>query len=196
VLPDEAVIDGRRWLLKLHGTVRDPDSIVLTREDYLSYNRRRAALSSLAKTMLITRHLLFVGFGFKDDHFHEIMHEVREAFPHDRHASWRFGTALMLGENPLEDQLWGKDLEIVRMPGENTTHQGRTLEILLDRVLAESVTGTAFLFDPRYGQVLGEVEDRLRNRLSEFVEETSSEERQTKAWRQVHDVLSALGLDR
>lgn len=72
-------IEHDRWLLKLHGTVDDPETIVLTRSDYLGFNTERAALSSIVKATLMTRHVLFVGFGMRDDHFHEIIHDVRRA---------------------------------------------------------------------------------------------------------------------
>jgi hypothetical protein len=55
ILPDEAVRPGERWLLKLHGTITRPDTIVLTREDYLGYGRGREALSALAKALLLTK---------------------------------------------------------------------------------------------------------------------------------------------
>jgi hypothetical protein len=69
----------------LHGSVTKPETIVLTRDDYLGYSASREALSAVVKATLITHHLLFVGFGLKDDHFHEIIHDVRRAFP--QHAT-------------------------------------------------------------------------------------------------------------
>jgi hypothetical protein len=38
-----------RWVLKLHGTVEHPAEIVLTRDDYLAYGARRAALAGLVQ---------------------------------------------------------------------------------------------------------------------------------------------------
>ncbi|WP_143347924.1 SIR2 family NAD-dependent protein deacylase, partial [Enterococcus faecalis] len=81
VIPGQHEGEHERWLLKLHGTVERPETIVLTRDDYLGYDSSRRALSSIVKATLATRHLLFVGFGLTDDHFHEIVHDVRRAFP-------------------------------------------------------------------------------------------------------------------
>jgi hypothetical protein len=72
VIPGGHEGEHERWLLKVHGTVDDPASIVLTRDDYLGFDSSRLALSSIVKATLATRHLLFVGFGLADDHFHEI----------------------------------------------------------------------------------------------------------------------------
>ena len=79
-LPYEPVTSTRqRWLLKLHGTVGRPSDIVLTREDYLRYPDRRGALAALVQALLITRHMLFVGFSLGDDNFHRIVDDVRKA---------------------------------------------------------------------------------------------------------------------
>jgi hypothetical protein len=72
VLPYDPAGGGRRWLLKLHGCVRRPKDIVLTREDYLRYDADRAPLAGLVQGLLITGHVLFVGFSLADDNFHRI----------------------------------------------------------------------------------------------------------------------------
>jgi hypothetical protein len=62
VIPDDGSIStSDKWLLKLHGSVRRPESIVLTRDDYLGYSANQEALSAIVKANLITHHLLFVG---------------------------------------------------------------------------------------------------------------------------------------
>lgn len=98
-----------RWLLKLHGSMTDPATIVLTREDYLGFNEDRAALTSLVKAMLMTRHLLFVGFGFADDHFHEILFDVRRAVRSQGAAELQ-ATVVKLRADPLDDLLSKGDL--------------------------------------------------------------------------------------
>jgi hypothetical protein len=79
VLPHGSRPDGDRWLLKMHGCVTRPAEIVLTREDYLGYAERRAALAGIVQALLITRHMLFVGFSLQDDNFHRIAAAVRRA---------------------------------------------------------------------------------------------------------------------
>jgi hypothetical protein len=39
-------------------------------EDYLRYESRRAALAGIVQSLLITKHMLFIGFGLQDDNFH------------------------------------------------------------------------------------------------------------------------------
>lgn len=112
LLPEGAVGANGRWLLTLHATVTDPSTIVLTREDYLGHGRGREALSALAKAMLLTRHLLFVGFGLADDHFHELMHDVRAVLSKNTTRA-KLGTALMLEPDPFHEVMWGDDLDML-----------------------------------------------------------------------------------
>lgn len=193
VLPEEAVGSGGRWLLKLHGTVRSPETIVLTREDYLSYGRGREALSALAKAMLLTRHLLFVGFGLADDHFHELMHDVREVLPPDRRET-RLGTAVLLSTSPLRQRMWGGELDLVDVGGDEIPEQARRLEIFLDCLLAHADEGLSFFLDERYRHRLDDTERQLRDRLLRLVSDTTPAERDTVAWSRLDDTLRSLGL--
>ena len=63
VVPFDLGRDQRRWLLKMHGSVSHPESVVLTRQDYLRYAEHWGALAGIVQALLITRHMLFVGFG-------------------------------------------------------------------------------------------------------------------------------------
>lgn len=191
ILPRETVPEGGRWLLKLHGTVTAPETIVLTREDYLGFSSGRAALSALAKALLLTRHLLFVGFGLEDDHFHELVHDVRQVLPAGPRKN-RLGTALLINTNPLFDRLWGDDLHLVPMGGE-VEGQGRTLEIFLDCLLAHADQGVPFFLDERFAHRLSAPEVTLRERLRALAAETGDDQRATAAWSVVAEALERLG---
>lgn len=49
VIPENVPAVGNSWLLKLHGSVSQPQSIVLTRDDYLGHSSNRDALSALVR---------------------------------------------------------------------------------------------------------------------------------------------------
>jgi hypothetical protein len=194
LLPDDPARADRGWLLKLHGSVSSPSSIVLTRDDYLSFGKARAALASLAKAMLLTRHLLFVGFGFRDDHFHELMHEVREVLPKDGPNPRKLGTALMLREDLMQRELWGHDVDLVAMPSADSVESGRHLEIMLDMVLAHAREAGDFFLDDKFQQALSDEELLLKQRILRFVDETSPAERRTAAWATLEESMRALGM--
>ena len=80
VIPYRPVRGAERWLLKMHGCVTSPDSIVVTSDDYRSYeNGRKKALGGLVQANLLTSHIMFVGFGLEDPNYKKILKEVRKA---------------------------------------------------------------------------------------------------------------------
>jgi hypothetical protein len=197
VIPDSSV-NGEKWLLKLHGSVNSPETIVLTRDDYLGYNASREALSAVVKATLITHHLLFVGFGLKDDHFHEIIHDVRRAMPQSADGSDFFATALTMAENPLHTAVWDGKLRLVSM-SKRTDDEGiptsaRTLEIFLDALLAFSTDSHSYLLAEEYEHALSDPEKTLRGDLLEFYRMRTQKERETEPWKVIAQAMWDLGL--
>ena len=169
VLPYEAVTAGEPWLLKLHGSADQPSSIVLTRDDYLGVPTTHGALFGLVQAMLLTRHMLFVGYSLSDEDFHQLVHEVRRARPQDNPDPKKLGTVLTLFDDPLFADLWQDDLEIVPMVSGRAPHDVseethrdeaiRRLSLLLDYVAFEAADVAAFLLDPDYDEMLDQDEE-------------------------------------
>lgn len=185
-----------RWLLKMHGCVSQPDDIVLTRSDYLRYAERRAALAGIVQALLITRHMLFVGFSLNDDNFHRIADEVRRALSAAQGIS-NFGTSLVLGRDSLLEELWLPDIRCLPMSdrpkGEDLPGDARRLEIFLDALLALSTESTAHLMDETFDAVLDDGERELRRRLLELQRGLPDDVRRTGAWTEVEALLERLG---
>jgi hypothetical protein len=53
-------------IIKLHGDLADPNSIVITARDFYSYAARNPAVADLLKVELQTRTVLFIGYSFND----------------------------------------------------------------------------------------------------------------------------------
>jgi hypothetical protein len=206
VLPENVPAVGNNWLLKLHGSVAQPDSIVLTRDDYLGYNSNRDALSALVKAHLLTHHLLFVGFGLADDHFHEIVHDVRRALPDDASKKHQMGTVLSLFDEPLQKLVWEGKLDILPMSGDalssdsgETSGQtavataGRKLEIFLDMMAAYATDNHSYLLAPAYNRGLSKGEEDLRQQLLELAGHERSADT-AEVWGVIDAALSELGL--
>lgn len=183
VIPGDAT-DPERWLLKLHGSVTDPNSIVLTRDDYLSFNADRAALSSLVKATLMTRRLLFTGFGVNDPHFHEIVHDVRRALPA---TGGPFGTVLTLKDSPTTSRLWQGDLEFVVLASP------RLHDIFLDAVLAHSASTHSYLLASGYAEALAPADAALRAALLAFSAAVPDEAKESSVWPVIANSLLELG---
>jgi hypothetical protein len=173
-LPYVAVTDpNQRWLLKLHGSIEtDADDIVLTRDDYLGAPSRHAALFGLVQAMLLTRHLLFVGYSLSDDDFHQIIHEVKMARGTSDADQSCLGTALVLTEDDLKATLWEDIVGIVPMsaqgdaPASRASESARRLQILLDLVgyLAADLSG--FLLAEGFAALLDDDEADIAEALT------------------------------
>lgn len=166
---------------------------MLTRDDYLGFATNRNALASIVKATLMTRHLLFVGFGLRDDHFHEIVHDVRRAVPR---GSGVGATALTLWRDPLDAELWSESLDLVPMaePGESVDAAARQLELLLDMLAARAADAHEYLLSDAFASVRSQAEQRLVDRLVEL-QSADEEERALLAWTRVQALLAELGAE-
>ena len=206
VMPENIPAVGNDWLLKLHGSVSAPESIVLTRDDYLGYNSNREALSALVKAHLLTHHLLFVGFGLADDHFHEIVHDVRRALPATGSKEHQMGTVLSLFHEPLQSLVWSGKLDILPVSGAPAQSAGgkeartalaaagRELEIFLDMMAAYATDNHSYLLAPAYNQGLSDDELDLRQQLLAL----ACQKRSTataEVWGVLDKALAELGFD-
>jgi hypothetical protein len=146
------------------------------------------------KANLITHHLLFVGFGLSDDHFHEIVHDVRRAFPELSAENHDVATALTLSRDPLDEYAWKDKLTLLPMSEDAPiADAARTLEIFLDMLLAYAVDSHSYLLANGYREVLTEEETSIRAKLLELGNSLSAEERASSGGRRVLAMLEDLG---
>jgi hypothetical protein len=167
VLPQERNPKAKRWLLKLHGCVERGD-LVLTRKDYLRFGERRAALAGIVQALLITKHMLFIGFGMTDPNFLRILDDVRRSLgdsSSDKDLADPIGTVLMLNHDPLRNLLFDADLKMESMASAHAPDSARQLEIFLDLIAFKSASTTAFFFDPTYDALLTDREREFRESL-------------------------------
>ncbi len=100
---------GRPWLLKLHGDIEKPEGLVFTREDYRNHAKDGEALRGVVQGLMLTSHLLFVGFGMKDKNFLELAAAVSRARSEaDDLEGDRAGTALSLTGAGVDPELPGR----------------------------------------------------------------------------------------
>jgi hypothetical protein len=168
VLPFDEARPGAPWLLKLHGDAAHPESVVLTREEYLQFGDTRAALAGVLHSLLLTRHVLFVGTSMLDDDLIRIAHQVRSALQlQGSQTGRRTGTVLALREDAARARLWERDVETVAMaPRDGSPAEAaRRLEVLLDLIGCLSTPPTGYLLDPAYRELLDEEERTLSDAL-------------------------------
>lgn len=188
VLPYDPPSASRPWLLKLHGDLARRDGVVLTRDHYLRFSGTRGALSGTVQGLLMTRHVLFTGFGLADENFLRLADGVRQVRRDER----IIGTALSLIDQPLRRRLWEGQLDYQSFgpPGGDMAVAARRLEVFLDLVAHLATDDASFLLDPRYAALLSEDDAELARALTEV---GNAVQRPSSAARQVRAVLERLG---
>lgn len=100
-------------LLKLHGCVNHPESIILSRCDYMRYPDTAQALRGRLHGMFLTNEILFVGFSMTDDNVHKVIDDVRKVTYVDGNPpESKFGTILTMTENKMFNRLWDQDFDV------------------------------------------------------------------------------------
>ena len=175
ILPGDDVTYGKRWLLKLHGDIGG--DLVFTRSDYMGAMSSHSALRGIVQAMLMTRHMLFVGYALRDDDFHQLVHEVRFARGDNRN---NFGTALVLESSGLTESLW-KEITFVATAKSDrpsaddyprqrswTYEAARQLWIFLDLVGMLASSEIMYVTDQSFGELKGHQEARLSELIIEL----------------------------
>ncbi|TQM96340.1 SIR2-like protein [Ornithinimicrobium humiphilum] len=188
------------WLLKLHGSVDRPEGIVLTRSQYERHEREGRPLYGLVQGLLMTSHLLFVGFSLTDSAYLRLAEEVDHIYRSAARPGDTVATAL--GLDSLAEE--GKALDdafhhvAFREPGRSVQEAARTLEIFLDR-MAWRATRTArtaheYLLDDRYLDLVADDAHGLRHGLAALVPLARSAT--CEVARDVRDALERFGAER
>ena len=63
-------------VIQIHGSTRDPSTIVLTREGYRTLLNTKPSYGDFLTSLMATRTVLYVGFSFTDEYLNEHRSEV------------------------------------------------------------------------------------------------------------------------
>lgn len=166
-LPGAGADEAGGWLLKLHGSVDRDEGIVLSRDDYLRFEGEGVALAGVVQAMLLTRHLVFVGYSLSDDTFHRLVHQTRRALElagERGRSSSRMATALTPDAPTMLQEIWDEQVHFVSA-ADGSRRSPRRLAILLDLVAAEASPAAAHLLDETYDSMFDSAERELGEAL-------------------------------
>jgi hypothetical protein len=201
VLIRQAADSSKPWLLKLNGDIGDPSSIVLTTEDFRRHSVESRALRGVVQSLLLTSHLLFVGFSFTDKSFLGLAESVTRALRRARGTSpdGQTHTAIALTPDDLKDVGY-HDLDILTMSDHvaDTPAAGRLLEIFLDRLCWKAMSmhdrAAEYLLDDRYSSSLTAEDNELRAALLRLAADISADVKsKSPGWKRIEAVLNDLG---
>ena len=182
IIPYQLASGSKRWYLKMHGDVHHPKDVVLTRDDYLEYGSSREALSGIVQTLLMTRHMLILGFSLTDEHVIELACTLRKAVG-DMKRDGPLGSVITLKPDKLRSQLWQSEVNFYSAADDETISTGeaaRQLEILLDYIGTWGHRSWGFLFDDVVEPLLSPETIALRDGLRSLVKTVGEDNPITK----------------
>ncbi len=74
-----AFFDDKRstQLIKIHGTIEDVESVVLSLSDYKNYIKKHKPIYSVISSFFLTKSILFLGFSLQDPNIIKLLEELR-----------------------------------------------------------------------------------------------------------------------
>ena len=156
-----------RRVIKMHGDLDLSDTIILTRDDYLAYERSRPSVSLLLRSLLLEHSFLFYGFSLEDLNF---------AFVYDRVESLRGlaragakSYAVLARPNPLLRKYWSNHgLEVLAVDSHEEAAKliGGLREQVDAHIRSERQLGRVAA---RLGKAVAERTDELTDHLRQAV---------------------------
>lgn len=200
VLTGQLAQQPEPWLLKYHGCVTRKKTIVITSDDYKRLKKRYGALQAVVESLMMTSHLMFVGFSMADADFIKAARRVRAV---RRLANQKdppdMATVLALHPDAVLKQAGFKVVSMLDKP--EYKQAARLLEIFLDRISWKAATNgpasSSYLLHPDYQDLFASDPPtmRLRELLGGLANKLGTDDVvcESSGWKQVADLLKHLG---
>lgn len=131
---------ARDFVFKPHGDIGSVDTIILTREDYRQFQGRLRRIAGAMRTLLLSRPVVFIGFGLRDPDFLLLKDTLSETY--DGAAQDHY--AIVPDVTATEVTYWRDSYGLHLVPyetdndAEKADDRHRALLALLDRVTPSS----------------------------------------------------------
>lgn len=153
VFPRAGETWSQPWLLKMHGDVEQPDTIVLTREDYTRLEMNSAPTASILQSRMMTSHVLFVGYSVSDENVIRLARQVQQfRLAYGTGGAEPIGTVLVPRFDTLKARLWSDVLRFVELP--DNEDGGRNVLLFLDHLAMHASSDVSFLLNDKYEALL------------------------------------------
>lgn len=202
VLPGKRPRGDHQWLLKLHGDLDHPASIVLTRHRFVTFPAVSAPSGAILQTIMLTKHLLIVGASMNDDNVLRLVHEVVEyrRINEDESADGRdqdhdkLGTILDVSGDAARAALHRRYFTWLKMPGSDVPARARNLEVFLDAVAMFASDDQSWLLDERFANPAAGDEQKLAATARQlFADIEAAHLVDDPSWGALHAYLQSMG---
>lgn len=194
-LPSTVKDPSEYWFLKMHGSLDHPDTIVLTRTDFVRYDARVKPAASVLQAVALTRHMLMVGLSLKDDNVVRLLLEVDEYRGSARDGSREaFATLLDVAGDEARAALWQDKVHWLQMGKGSLAENARELEIFLDGVAMHACRDTSWLLDARFAGLLPADDDRtLADDIRLLARRVAVRSQREEGWKPLTRALQEFG---
>jgi hypothetical protein len=127
---------GMLTLIKLHGDRDQPDTIVITQQDYANYFRRFPRVREKLSSLLVDKTFLFVGYSVSDPDFAQIQSGI--TFDLQEHQRMAYAVLFDADEFTLAD-MRSRNIQVLSVsasPADRSARLGDLLEELIRSVEA------------------------------------------------------------
>lgn len=107
---------GIAEIYKVHGCASDPNSLVLTSEDYDRFRKKNPYLSSKLLTIFIEHPIIFLGYSLTDPHILEILEEIVGCFPEGKMDSLRENIVFVEWSPEIESPVLTESIILKTLP--------------------------------------------------------------------------------
>ena len=92
-------------IYKIHGSCADPNSIVLTAEDYSKFDRRNAYLAAKLLTIFVEHPIIFLGYSLEDPDIQKILNSIALCLTNDNVSMLNDRLIFVLWDEKCENNL-------------------------------------------------------------------------------------------
>lgn len=135
------LFDRDAVVYKMHGDVNHPANAVLTKDDYVLYDKKRPLFKTVLKGDLISKKFLFIGFSFEDPNLDYIMNQIH----------------VLLDENVAEHYCFFRKVQRSDYENDEDYGYGKAKQELRARDLARYGIQTIFVDD--YNEITDVLQD-------------------------------------
>ena len=184
VLPRETLRSGWPWLMKIHGDATVPETIVISRDDYIRFDVESIPMASVLQSAMLTSHILFVGYSVTDENVVRLARQVVNFRQRHRpiasdtpatggsttvtpaHPGASVGTVLVPSVNDYKRRLWDGVLGYVPLPigsdepgRDQWSEATRNVAIFLDLLGMHACQDAPYFLVDRYEELLDKSKD-------------------------------------
>lgn len=134
-------------IFKIHGSIGQPETIVLTERDYRDLLYNRSGYRTILSAILVTHTVLMLGFSFDDPELKQLFGFMREAFEYKSKTHY----ILLPGDNiaEIEREYNAKNFGVTTLAYQKSTDNHPEVLMFINKLIAEAYEQVVSTYNDR-----------------------------------------------